>query len=300
MGAQFAGQARGGGCICLPRRSKSRVDTQTLLLRVLENMALVAIVIFATAPLGWMVISSLRPAQELFTAPPRLFPQHVTIEWYREAFERSDARQWFLNSFVVASLTMVLNGAIGCLGAYSITRFRYPGRHIFQTALLSSYVLPPILLLVPLYMILRLLHLVGSLFGLVLAHLAMTLPFSVWLIRSFLLSIPLELEQAALCDGCSELGAFRRITLPLAKAGIVATSLFAYVLSWNEYLFASVLTQGSTKTLPAGIAQFVTSFDIRWGAIMAMGTFAALPIFLMFACLQGYFEKGILAGGVKG
>jgi ABC-type glycerol-3-phosphate transport system permease component len=212
----------------------------------------------------------------------------------------SDAPLWFFNSFTVAGATTLLNAGIGALAAHGISRFQYPGRRAFMGLLLLGYTFPVILLLIPLYLLLESLHLLGTLAGVILAHLVMTLPFSIWLMRSFILAIPRELEQAAVIDGCSEWGAFLRVTLPLARVGLVATSLFAFVLSWNEYLLASVITGGGTRTLPVGIAGFISAYDIHWGEIMALGTLVTVPIVVGFAVVQSYFEKGLLAGGVKG
>lgn len=268
--------------------------------RIVRQAGLIAVVAFAAAPLLWMMISSLKPPTELFTSPPLLVPTSLTGRWYISVWTASDAPRWFLNSFIVAAVTTLLNAGIGILGAHGISRFEYPGRRAFAGLLLLGYMFPAILLLIPLYLLLESIHLLGTLAGVVVAHLVMTLPFSVWLMRSFIIAIPRELEQAALIDGCSEWGAFLRVTLPLSRVGLAATSLFAFVLSWNEYLLASVITGGQTKTLPVGIAGFISAYDIHWGEIMALGTLVTVPILVGFAIVQGYFEKGLLAGGVKG
>jgi ABC-type glycerol-3-phosphate transport system permease component len=270
------------------------------LVRQMRLVGLLAVVVFAVGPLLWMVVSSLKPATELFTSPPALLPKALTAGWYVSVWTESDAPRWFFNSLVVAVVTTAINAVVGVLGAHGVARFRYPGRRAFVGMLLVGYMFPVILLLIPLYLLLESLRLLGTLAGVVLAHLVMTLPFSIWMMRSFIVTIPRELEQAALVDGCSEWGAFLRVTLPLCQVGLVATSLFAFVLSWNEYLLASVITSGGTKTLPVGIAGFVSAYDVHWGEIMALGTLVTVPIIVGFAIAQSYFEKGLLAGGVKG
>ena len=272
----------------------------SVLMRVLRQAGLLGVLVFAAGPLLWMAVSSFKPATDLFTSPPSLVPASLTGHWYVSVWTASDAPLWFFNSFTVAGATTLLNAAIGTLAAHGISRFQYPGRRAFMGLLLLGYMFPVILLLIPLYLLLESLHLLGTLAGVILAHLVMTLPFSIWLMRSFILAIPRELEQAAIIDGCSEWGAFLRVTLPLARVGLVATSLFAFVLSWNEYLLASVITGGGTRTLPVGIAGFISAYDIHWGEIMALGTLVTVPIVAGFAVVQSYFEKGLLAGGVKG
>lgn len=263
-------------------------------------VGLALVVFFAVGPLLWMVTSSVRPAADLFRDPPVVFSGELTLDWYAEVFGRSDVVLWFTNSFVIALLTTVLSVVLGTLGGYAITRFVFPGRRPFMAALLMSYLFPAILLLLPMYLLLSMLGLIGTIAGVVLAHLAITLPLSIFLMASFASAVPRELEEAALIDGTGLFGAFIRISVPLMRTGIATTCLFAFILSWDEYLFASAIAQGRAVTVPVALAGFVTSFDIRWGAIMALSTLVTLPIVLLFAFLQRYFEKGITAGSVKG
>lgn len=222
------------------------------------------------------------------------------MDWYREVFVGSDVVHWFTNSFTIAVLVTVLSVVMGTLGGYAITRFVFPGRRVFMGALLMSYLFPAILLLIPMYLLLSYLHLIGTIAGVVLAHLAITLPLSIFLMASFANSVPRELEEAALIDGLGLLGAFLRVAVPLMRTGIATTCLFAFILSWDEYLFSSAIAQGKAVTVPVALAGFVTSFDIRWGAIMALSTLVTLPIVLLFAFLQRFFEKGLTMGSVKG
>ena len=252
-------------------------------------------------PLFWMAISSFKTSPELFTYPPKLIPSDFTTEWYDAVFFRSNAPRLFQNSFVVAVATMVIDIVIATLGAYSVTRFKYPGRNLLMFTALISYLFPAIILLVPMFRILSSLNLVNSIQGIIVTHIIVTLPFALWLLRSFFQSIPRDLEEAALVDGATYLGAFTRIVLPLTAPGVMSTGLFVFILSWNEYLFASVMgTSEANKTLPVGIADFVTSFDIRWGEIMALSTVTTIPVLIFFAFIQKYFVKGLMAGAVKG
>lgn len=290
--------AKGFNADTVPNSSKLGKDRPLAV--IVRIVVLALFVVLAVGPIVWMVISSVRPAADLFQSPPELIPRNFTGEWYEEVFRRSDAPLWFRNSLVVAVAVTVVNAVVATLGAYSIVRFRYPGRRLLFGGLLASYIFPPVLLLVPVFLILSSARLVGNQFGIVAAHLITTLPFSVWLMRTFILGVPRDLEQAAMVDGCGYFGAFMRITLPLLKTGIVATSVFAFILSWNEYLFASVISSGDTTTVPVGIATFITSFDIRWGAIMALATAVTLPMILLFGVFQRQFSKGLTAGAIKG
>lgn len=271
---------------------------------VAANMARIAglcfIVLFAVGPLIWMVSSSFRPAEQLFQSPPQLITSGVTTDWYKEVLGRSDVVLWFANSFTVAIVTTALSVVLGTLGGYAISRFVFPGKRPFMAALLMSYLFPAILLLLPMYLLLSTLGLIGTIAGVVLAHLAITLPLSIFLMASFASAVPREIEEAALVDGLGLFGAFLRVSVPLMRTGIATTCLFAFILSWDEYLFASAIAQGQAVTVPVALAGFVTSFDIRWGAIMALSTLVTLPIVLLFAFLQRYFEKGLTTGSVKG
>jgi ABC-type glycerol-3-phosphate transport system permease component len=262
-------------------------------------VALVLIVLFAAGPVLWMVISSLRPAGELFESPPSLVPSAVTTAWYEEVFG-SDALRWFGNSFSVATCTTVLSLVLGTAAGYAVTRFRFPGRRILLACLGVAYLFPAILLLVPLYLVLASLGLVGELAGIIIAHLTITLPLTAWLMKSFVETVPPELEEAARVDGLGYLGSFLRVTLPLLRTGLATTATFAFILSWDEFLLASVISQGDSVTAPVGMAGLVTSFDIRWGAIMALSTMVTVPVVVLYFVLQRYFEKGLTAGAVKG
>jgi len=270
-------------------------------IKILNFTALLIIVIIIGFPIFWMIISSFKIPEELFSSPPKLFLKEISLEWYKEAFRDRLVPRYFLNSFIIAFSTMMIDIIMGTLAAYSLARFNYPGKKLFLTTTLLSYVIPPILLLVPLYLIIQSIGLVNHYLGIIIAHITMTLPFSIWLLRSFFLSLPKSIEESALIDGASDLGAFYYIMLPLARSGILSTGILVFMLSWNEYLFSSVLlTQDINKTIPVGIANFITSFDIRWGAIMAIGTTATIPVVLLFSFIQKYFIKGILSGSVKG
>lgn len=279
----------------------STTGTSARVLPVAGRMiALALIVFFAVGPVIWMVISSLRPPEELFQRTPSLIPSHLTGRWYAEVFATSDALRWFANSLIVAVVTTIIAVATGATAGYAVSRFEFPGRRILLVGLSLAYLFPAIILLVPLYLVLSALGLVGHIAGIIVAHLTVTLPLTTWLMKSFVEGVPRELEEAAMTDGLGTFRTFITITVPLLRTGLATTAMFAFILSWDEYLFASVIAQGRSTTAPVAMAGFVTSFDIRWGAIMALSTLVTIPVVLLFFVLQRYYEKGLTAGSVKG
>jgi len=256
---------------------------------------------FIGFPLLWMVASSFKPAAQLFVSPPRLVPSALTLDWYRNLMLQSDAPRFFKNSLVIGGATTGICLLIGTLAAYGVTRFDFPGKRVFLVGALLSYVFPAIVLFVPIYMIINSLGLIDTLAGIVIAHTILTFPFALWMLRSFFIAIPREIDEAAWVDGASYLVTFSAIILPLALPGVFSVGVFVFVLSWNEYLFASVLiTSGSLKTIPVGISEFITSFDVRWGEIMAMGALATIPVVALFLSVQRFFLRGVIAGAIKG
>jgi ABC-type glycerol-3-phosphate transport system permease component len=263
-------------------------------------IGVLAVVAFALLPLLMMFIGSLSPVTDLYRTPPELLPSALTSASYEEAFQRTQVVLWLTNSTIIAVVVTALNAVVGVTGAYATIRFAFPGRKVVSVGLLLSYLFPAVLLVLPLSAIIQKAGLSGSLGAVIVAHCCFTVPFSVWLMRAFIVKVPVEIEDAARIDGCGEWKVFWRVTLPLSRGGLIATSTFAFIMSWNEYLFASVLSSGKTATLPVGIAGFVTSFDVRLGAILAVGAMAAIPVLVVFAIFQRHVEAGMLQSGLKG
>lgn len=267
----------------------------------LHYLITLLIVAFVALPLLWMAIASFTAADQLFTVPPKLIPSKFTTDWYGAVLTSSNAPRFFLNSFVIAIGTTVVCMVIGVLSAYATTRFDFPGKRVFLFGALASYLFPAILLFLPLYLILSSLGLADTLVGITVAHIVITFPFAVWMLRSYFLALPQELDEAAWVDGASYLRTLVSIVLPVTLPGLFSTAIFVFVLSWNEFLFASVIAESTrTKTITVGIAEFITSFDVRWGEIMALGTIATIPVVVLFLLVQKYFLKGVLEGAVKG
>lgn len=268
--------------------------------RIGIGLAALGIAAWSFFPIYWMIVSSLRMPQDLF-ARPTFLPQTVSLESYRNLLEVTDYPQQFRNSIVVALIVVAITLVASVIIAYAVTRFRMPFKMLIIGSMLYAYMFPPMLLAIPLYGIFVWLGIADSLFALVIAHCTLTLPLGVWLLWGFFKSMPFELEEAAMVDGCTRLGSFVRVVLPLSLPGIVTVAVFSFLLSWTDYAYALVMISSDTqKTLPVGLASMVGSFDLRWGEVMAGATLIALPLFLMFTLLSRYFIQGLAAGATKG
>lgn len=252
-------------------------------------------------PLYWMAVSSVMPYTELFDRAARLLPSEPTFQHYRDLLNRTAFPRYFRNSVVVAMLATLLAVGLATLAGYGLTRFRFPGRTLIAKSVFFTYLFPPILLSIPLFVLLKQVGFVNSHVGLALAHVSFALPFAMWLAMIFFEAIPVDLDEAAMVDGASRLGALLRVVLPLALPGVVANAVFVFVLSWNDYLFSVVLIVDETrKTLPVGVAGFADSTSVEWGLMMAGGVLITLPIMLGFAVVQRYLIQGLSAGAIKG
>jgi multiple sugar transport system permease protein len=253
-------------------------------------------------PIYWMIVSSIRPERDLFKTPTFL-PE--TIDWqltsYQNLLELTDYPLQFMNSLVVAMAVVFITLIISVIIAYVVTRYRVPGKTMIVGSMLYAYMFPPLMLAIPLLSIFATLGLSDSLIAVILAHCTLTIPLGVWMLWGFFKVMPFDLEEAAMVDGCSRAGAFFRVVLPLSLPGIITVSIFSFLLSWTDYVFAFVLVSSDTnKTLPVGLASLIGSFDARWGELMAGATLIAIPLFLMFVFLGRYFIKGLAAGAIKG
>jgi ABC-type glycerol-3-phosphate transport system permease component len=247
------------------------------------------------------VITSIKPDREILTAVPTFVPSELTFEAYRRLFEQTNFAIYFQNSVVVAGSATVLTVVIGTLAAYGITRFRFRGRELISTTMLFTYMFAPIMIVVPFYILMRQAGLVNTQLGLVLAYATFSLPFSMWLLRSFFQSIPLDVEEAAMTDGASRPQAVTRVIVPLALPGVIAVTIFTFIVAWNDYLFVRVLISSDhLKTLPVGINDIYVSTVTDWGMMMAGGVVITLPALLFFIIVQRYLIAGWGAGAVKG
>jgi multiple sugar transport system permease protein len=264
------------------------------------GFAALVIAAWSLFPIYWMVISSFRAPNALFSRPS-MIPGPFSLESYDTLLQLTDYPVQFRNSLIVALSVVAITIVLSVMIAYAVTRFRVPGKTLIIGTMLYAYMFPPMLLAIPLYGIFVSLGIADSLIALVIAHCTLTLPLGVWLLWGFFKAMPFELEEAAMVDGCTRLGSFLRVVLPLSLPGIVTVAVFAFLLSWTDYAYALVMISSDTqKTLPVGIASMIGAFDMRWGEIMAGASLIAAPLFLMFMFLSRYFIQGLSAGAMKG
>jgi multiple sugar transport system permease protein len=268
----------------------------------LVSLAVWAIVLIVIFPLIWMVITSVKPQTELFRIPATFWPTEITFEHYRTLLEKTAFLKYMRNSVILSTSTTMLVITVAVLGAYSLTRFTYPGRERMAFLVLATYLLPSVVLVLPLYLMMVKVGIANSLFSLVVAYTTFALPYALWLLRSFMASMPEELEWAALVDGASRFGAFVDVVLPQAIPGIISTALFTFIVTWNEYFYALILVNtDEARPLTTGvITMLVTSFNIEWSLLMAAAVAMSLPLIIIFVFLQGYLVRGFAGTGVKG
>jgi multiple sugar transport system permease protein len=259
-----------------------------------------AITTFALFPLYWMAVQAVRPETRRFDFPPSILPTSPTIRGLVEVITERDAGRWLVNSFVVSFAAAAACLVIAAWGAYAISRFRTRGTGAAAYLTLATQMMPPVVLMIPLYKAFISLHLVGGLTGLVVANLFFHLPVTVWMLKSVIDSVPEEIEDAARVDGCNRLEVLVRVTLPLALPGVVAAGIFAFIGSWEEYLFARVLITAPEKWVGSiGIGSFFGEFGTSWAGVMSASLLFTAPPIVLFLLVQRQFVDRI-AGGVKG
>ncbi|MEW1548680.1 carbohydrate ABC transporter permease [Streptomyces tsukubensis] len=268
--------------------------------RLANTLALLFCAVMAF-PVYWMLLTAFRPAHEIRRNPPRLWPSGLTLENFRRAMESETFWSSVRASALVGVGTVLVSLVIGVLAAYAVARYAFLGRRVFVLAILSIQMVPLAGLIIPLYLLLSDAGLTDSLTGVVLTYLVFMLPFTVWLLRGFVVAVPAELEEAAMVDGCTRAGAFRRVLLPLLAPGLVATSVYSLVQAWNEYVLAYVLLSSDEKqTVSIWLVSFQTTFGTDYGGLMAGATLTALPVVVFFLIVQRRVANGLAAGAVKG
>ena len=270
--------------------------------RSLVSLIVWSIVLVVIFPLIWMILTSIKPQTELFRIPATFWPGEITFEHYRTLLEETPFLIYFRNSVILSVSTTLIVVAVAVAGAYSLTRFAYPGRERLAVLVLFTYLLPSVVLVLPLYLAMVRAGIANSLLSLVVAYTTCALPYALWLLRSFMASMPEELEWAALVDGASRMDAFIDVVLPQALPGIISTALFTFIVTWNEYFYALILVNtDAARPLTTGvITMLVTSFNIEWSLLMAASVAMSLPLIVIFVFLQGYLVKGFAGTGVKG
>ena len=251
-------------------------------------------------PIGWLIVCSFRSNDSIQSG--RLLPtiSELTLRNYFEVFAINNVFRFLVNSFLIAGSVMLLVVLLGSLGAYALSRFSLRGKNWLMMSTLLPQFFPYVLILIPFYVLMSNLGLVDTHIGLILTHTSITLPFAIWMLTGYFNAIPRELDQAALIDGCSRLGVLFRIIYPTALPGLVVAGFFAFVVSWGDYLFVSILSQSeNTQTLPIALQAFMNSLQVKWGMITAGTVVAILPTILFFSLVQRRLVTGLTAGAVK-
>ena len=267
-----------------------------------SHYLLIAIyVLFALFPLFWLIKVALTPNDLLYSEGIKLWPSRTSLEHFRFVLAHSEFPLFFRNSLIVSSGTALSVTLVSGAAGYGLSRFNFRGKHLLVSLMLITQMFPLVMLVAPMFRLLAPLGLTNSLSGLVIVYTAFNAPFATFLMQSFFDSIPKELEEAAMIDGATRFGAFRRIILPLTLPGIAATGGFVFTAAWSELLFALMLNSSSqASTFPVGLLSFVSKFSVDFGQMMAAGVLALIPACLFFLAIQRYLVRGLTAGAVKG
>lgn len=261
----------------------------------------VAVATILLFPIYWMVATAFKPGRDILALTPKWIPAPFTLQNFQDAIARPFFLEDVKNSLIIVGAVLVLAIAIAFLAAVGTARFGFRGRTAFLVMIIWVQMVPLIALIIPLYLMLDRVNQVDSLPGVIAVYLAVILPFMVWTLRGFVANIPAELEESAMIDGCTRVGAFLRITFPLVGPGLVATAVFGFIQAWNEYIIAYVLLSSpKNQTLTIWLASFTTNHGPEWGPLMAGATLTGLPVVLFFLVLQRYLVGGLTAGAVKG
>ena len=268
--------------------------------RILLHAVALLYVVLLTFPLLLMFLNSIRTEADI-TRNPVALPHNVTSANFAEIFHESTFAVNFRNSFLVAGVTVLLTIVVTAPAGYAMSRFRFRGKRLFSTWLLATQAFPGIIMVLGMFTIFRIFGLLNSQFGLMIMHTSFSIPFSIWLLKGYFDRIPTALEEAALIDGCNRLRALTQVVLPLAVPGILAVGTFSFLLSWNEFFFALIVTRSeSVFTLPVFLSRFVgMSGVVRWGPLSAAALLSTLPALLLFMLGQRYLVAGLTQGGVK-
>lgn len=273
--------------------------------------------LFTLFPVAWLLLSSVKEPDQVFAMPPQwiftptlhnyevvlglVVPTELeTVTTAQAGTGDSPFPRYLLNTAIIAAGTTVLSLALGSTAAYALTRFFHRQRTGLLVGIMLTRLVPPVVLIIPIYVLWRNLNLLDTHLGLMLAYLTINLPFVIWMMRGFLLDIPIELEEAALIDGASRLQALRRVVLPLAAPGLAATAIFTILLAWNDFIFALVLTSGEARTVTPYIGGFITDKAVLWGRLYASSAIIMVPVLVFGLAVQKQMARGLTGGAIKG
>jgi N,N'-diacetylchitobiose transport system permease protein len=262
----------------------------------------VAIFVVMVFPVYWMISTAFKPDDQINSLTPTWLSIRPTLRHFRDAMQTPFFWNDVVNTLIIVSVTVVVSMALAFFAAVAVAKYRFSGRQLFIVIVIAIQMIPGIGLIIPLYVVLARYHQVNVLSGVIIVYVCAVLPFSVWTLRGFMLGIPKDLEEAAMVDGSTRLGAFVRILLPLIAPGLVATSIFAFITTWNEYIYARILLNDQAKqTVTVWLSYFLgSSRHTDWGALMAGSTLIAIPVIIFFLLVQRKIAFGLTAGAVRG
>ncbi|MGB3258006.1 MAG: carbohydrate ABC transporter permease [Ornithinimicrobium sp.] len=256
--------------------------------------------IFAGFPALWMLLSSFKPTTEIFQYPPTFLPETFTLGAYTEILTDPDKVRFFINSYVVAGVVVILTLLVGIMAGYALSRFDFPLKSLINTVIISIQAVPPITLLIPYFSLVVWLQLYDTLWGLILTYMVATIPYAVLMMTGYFNTLPKELDEAVKVDGGSALRTLWQVLVPIARPGIVSVGAYTFMVAWNEFLFALTLTQDrSNRTVPVGIQLLMGEHSFEWSEMMAMSVLGSLPVLVLFLFFQRQFVSGMTAGAVK-
>ena len=262
--------------------------------------SLILIFIIFFFPFFWIISSSFKSPEEIILKIPTYFPHSFTFEHYYKLIITSDFVNYLINSLIVSFSSMFISVCLSLLAAYGLHKLKFYGNKVVEQGLLVTYAFPGVILLIPMYLMLSKIGILNSYFALIIINVTFASPFAVWMLKAFFKMIPVEVEEAAYMDGASRFRILISIIIPLAAPGIASIAIFCFVISWTEYMFASVLISGDNlRTLPVGLAAIVGQYQIDWGFLLAGATLASLPVILLFVFVGKYFVSGLTEGAIK-
>ena len=261
---------------------------------------LAALALIIGLPFWWVVTGSIKLPREIIQREPTMIPHSFTLQHFEKLLQASDFPVYLLNSVIVAVFSTAFTVLLALPAAYAFFRMEFPGRNTLYRTILLAYAFPGVVVLIPLYVLSAKVGLIGSPVALVIVNVALALPFSIWMMRSFLATVPREIEEAAVVDGAPTTTILLRILMPLIAPGIASVAIFAFISSWTEYLFASVLiVSDARRTIPVGFAGIIGQYQIDWGLLLAGATAAIVPVVALFAFIGRWFVSGLTEGAVK-
>jgi len=267
---------------------------------VLRYLLLAAMLAFLLFPFYWTFVTSIKPESELYGQTVTYWPQRATFDSYAKLFLEFKFLKPMANSLVVAAATTTISLTVSLLAAYAFSRYRFKGRKFLMTLFLTNNMFPTVLLLIPLYAIMRKIGILYTPRALVLSYTTFTIPFSIWLLSGYLDDLPTSLEEAAMVDGANRAQAFIRIILPILAPCVVATGAYVFMTSWNEYTFAVMFTNEANRTIPVALRNLIGQLGVQWGMLTAGGIITIIPVCIMFFFAQKRLIAGLTAGAVKG